>query len=117
MKTLLKIEEAAMFGIAVYCITLLPFRLSWWLYIVLFFSPDIGALGYLFNTKTGAFTYNLLHHKAVAILCIAAGIITNSEYILFTGLLLFAHAAFDRVFGYGLKYNDNFKHTSLGMLK
>ncbi len=28
--------------------------------------------------------------------------------------LLFAHSSFDRMLGYGLKYNDSFNHTSLG---
>jgi len=117
MKNILKIEEAAMCGIAVYFITLLPFHLPWWVYVLLFFSPDIGALGYLINTSTGAFTYNLFHHKAVAVICIVIGFITGNNYLLFAGLMLFAHASFDRFFGYGLKYADNFKHTSLDMLK
>ena len=27
-----------------------------------------------------------------------------------------SHASFDRVFGYGLKYEDAFRHTHLGMI-
>lgn len=29
------------------------------------------------------------------------------------GVILFAHASMDRIFGYGLKYADDFKHTHL----
>jgi hypothetical protein len=35
----------------------------------------------------------------------------------FTGTLLFTHASFDRILGYGLKYFDSFKHTHLGWMK
>ncbi|TAG51385.1 MAG: DUF4260 family protein, partial [Runella slithyformis] len=33
------------------------------------------------------------------------------------GIILFAHSAMDRIAGYGLKYEDAFKHTHLGWLK
>ena len=32
------------------------------------------------------------------------------------GIILFGHASMDRIFGYGLKFSDNFKHTHLGNL-
>ena len=32
------------------------------------------------------------------------------------GIFLFAHSAFDRIFGYGLKYADAFQHTHLGWI-
>ncbi|HAJ82706.1 MAG TPA: DUF4260 domain-containing protein, partial [Zunongwangia profunda] len=28
--------------------------------------------------------------------------------------ILFGHSAMDRIFGYGLKYEDNFKNTHMG---
>jgi hypothetical protein len=33
------------------------------------------------------------------------------------GIILFTHASFDRIFGYALKYFDNFKHTHLGEIR
>ena len=46
----------------------------------------------------------------------AVGYFTQTDFLLSMGLLLFAHASFDRMMGYGLKYDDHFKHTSLGWL-
>ena len=66
MKTLLKLEEAAQF---LACLFLL-FKLDseWWWYLLLVLGPDIGMLGYLVNARIGAVTYNLLHHKGIALL-------------------------------------------------
>jgi hypothetical protein len=114
MKSLLRIEEAALLVLAVYLNTFLPY--SWWLYWVLFLLPDIGAIGYIVNPKIGAFTYNLVHHKAIAIAVYIIGIYLSNQELQFTGLLLLGHSSFDRMVGYGLKYADDFKHTHLGMI-
>ena len=71
-------------------------------------------LGYVFNNRVGAFTYNLFHHRAVGLLVAAAGFLLHQEVMITVGILLFAHSSFDRMMGYGLKYNDSFNHTSLG---
>lgn len=92
-----------------------PF-VSWWVYLLLFFTPDLGMLDYLVSPKAGAFTYNLLHHQGVALLTCVLGGIFRSEVVIFIGLLLLAHSAFDRVFGNGLKYTSDFKDTHLGRI-
>lgn len=117
MKTTLKLEEVAMTCAAIYGLSFHSLGLSIWIWMILFFTPDIGMLGYLVNTKAGAFVYNLFHHKGVALLVAAGGYFLNSEVMLSVGILLFAHASFDRVFGYGLKYNTGFKDTHLGSLE
>ncbi len=114
MKNIIKLEELFMLILALYMFSLLNY--SWWLFAVLFLAPDIGMLGYLVNTKTGAFTYNLLHHKGLAIVIYLIGIYGNIPVLMFAGILLFAHSSFDRILGYGLKYSDNFKSTHLGNL-
>lgn len=116
MKKILQAEEIAQLAIAVVGLYIQPLHFSWWLWILLFLSPDISMLGYLVNTRVGAFSYNLFHHKLIAVLIMAAGYATHSNITLFTGILLFAHSCFDRVLGYGLKYSDDFKHTHLGMI-
>lgn len=83
----------------------------------LIFSPDIGMLGYLIDTKVGAFCYNIFHHKGIAIALAATGYFMHNDVLTAVGILLFAHAAFDRVWGYGLKYPDSFKNTHLGSLE
>ena len=59
---------------------------------------------YVVNSKIGALTYNLFHHKGLAIVMYVAGIYIFDEVLQLIGVILFAHAALDRVFGYGLKY-------------
>lgn len=114
MKLILQLEELAMFGLSIFLFSLLDFE--WWWYLVLFFAPDLGMLGYLINTKAGAFTYNVLHHKMIAIMLYLAGIYWNHQILQLAGVILFGHASFDRIVGYGLKYTDSFQHTHLGII-
>ncbi len=117
MKTVLKIEELAMTVIAIYALSFHSLGLPAWAWAILFFIPDISMLGYLAGKKVGAFTYNLIHHKGLAIAVIATGYFLKMELILAIGILLFAHASFDRIWGYGLKYVTGFKDTHLGSLE
>jgi hypothetical protein len=116
MRTLLKLEELAQTALALYALSFYNLGLSAWIWAILFFVPDVGMLGYLANPKIGAFTYNLFHHKGIALVLLATGYFLSLEIVLSIGLLLFAHASFDRIFGYGLKYETSFKDTHLGSL-
>jgi hypothetical protein len=116
MKITIKIEEAAMTAVGIYLLYIYNLNLPLWIWFLLFFSPDVSMLGYLFNTKVGALCYNLFHHKGVASAVMAVGYFTKIDIVLATGLLLFAHSSFDRITDYFLKYADHFKHTSLGWL-
>ena len=117
MKKIIQVEELAMTAVSIYFISTLDISLSWWLYLLLFFSPDLGILGYMVNNKAGAISYNLLHHKGIAIAVCVSGIYFSNDYLSLAGLILFAHSSFDRIFGYGLKHFTGFKHTHLGELK
>jgi len=112
----LQAEEVAIAAVAIYFLTKHNLGLSFWLWIPLFLSPDISMMGYLINNRVGAFTYNLFHHRGLSLLITAAGFLLHQELTITIGLLLFAHSSFDRMLGYGLKYSDHFKHTSLGWL-
>lgn len=116
MEKILKLEEAAQFAAGIAGLYFLPVDISWWLWIVLFFSPDISMLGYLAGTRVGALVYNVFHHKAIAILVATIGFYLPNTALTTAGVLLFAHSAFDRMLGYGLKYPDAFEHTHLGMI-
>lgn len=116
MKNIIKLEELGVFILSVFLLYKLAMPLSWWLYVLLFFAPDIGMLGYLVNTRIGAITYNFFHHKALASLLVILGMLIINNYLIMAGLLMFAHSSFDRVLGYGLKYPDSFKHTSVGVI-
>lgn len=114
MKNMLKLEELVQLAVAVWLALQLPYP-GWW-YGALFLTPDIGMLGYLVNTRVGAITYNVFHHKGLALGIYLVGLILPAIPLQFAGLLLFGHSAFDRVFGYGLKYSDHFKNTHLGWI-
>lgn len=123
MKTLLKTEELAQLLV---CIAALWMHsLPWWGYLLLLLGPDIGMLGYLLGPRAGATTYNLFHHKGLALLI--AGIGLGSAYfhvaswitphvLLMAGTILYGHSCMDRFFGFGLKFNDAFAHTHLGWI-
>lgn len=114
MKNLLRLEELAMFVGSIYLLN--AFDVPWWMYIILVLGPDIGMMGYLVNNRIGAVTYNIFHHKGLAIAVYAAGIYFQHELLQITGIILFGHSSMDRMLGYGLKYFDGFKHTHLGLV-
>ncbi len=116
MNFLLRLEEFALMTLSFFLLYKLGFDLPWWAWILLFFSPDLGMLGDLVNARVGAVTYNLFHHKLVAVAILAFGYASGSISWQVAGFILLAHACFDRIFGYGLKYPDSFKHTSSGNL-
>lgn len=114
MKSILKLEELFQFILGIYLFSTLSY--AWWWFLVLILLPDIGMLGYLINTKIGAITYNIFHHKGLAVLIFLVGIYFEIEVVQLIGIILFSHASLDRIFGYGLKYADHFKNTHLGSL-
>lgn len=126
MKNLLKLEEIAQFSFCL--VALIVLHAPWWVYPLLLVGPDISMLGYLINTKAGAFSYNLFHHKAVGLSCIilahligfgdrpTEGLLQEGAGWLVAGLILYGHASMDRMFGYGLKFGDSFQHTHLGWI-
>ncbi len=114
MKKVLQLEELGMFLLSIYLFSRLPF--AWWWYPALILVPDVSMVGYAFGNKAGAISYNVVHHKALAIAVYIAGIQFQSEWLQLTGLILFGHSSMDRLMGYGLKTFKGFKSTHLGEL-
>jgi len=114
IKNSLKLEELAMFigSIAFF----LYLGNSIVLFLILLFLPDLGMIGYIINTKVGAVTYNVLHHKGIAVLFLLMGFYLNINILIITGIIIFAHSSLDRFLGYGLKYRDSFQNTHLGKI-
>jgi hypothetical protein len=116
MKMILQLEELAQFILVIVLLRLQPIALPWWVWPIVFLAPDLGMLGYLYSPALGAVTYNIVHYKMVALLVLAIGMLTHQPVITLAGLIIYGHASFDRMLGYGLKYPDAFKHTHLGWL-
>jgi len=114
MNNLIKLEELFLAALAIFLFSSLGY--DWWWFVLLILAPDIGMLGYLAGPRVGAATYNLLHHKAIAVILYVAGSLAGIQLLQFAGLIMLAHSSLDRVFGYGLKYPDSFQHTHLGMI-
>ena len=122
MKALLKIEELAQLLFVILVLVLKS--AAWWVYLLLLLGPDIGMVGYLVNTRVGAFCYNLTHHKGIALLLMFVGLaaevanmLTNVQSGFFlAGLIIYGHSSMDRMLGYGLKFGDHFQHTHLGWI-
>lgn len=111
MKNLIKIEELFIFGLTIFLFSRLDF--AWWWYPILFFVPDLSAIGYLISPQIGAWTYNIIHIRAVSISIYVLGIILVNQPLQLAGLILFGHSSLDRALGYGLKYPDSPQHTHL----
>ncbi len=114
MKNFIRIEEFAIFAFCAYALT--RFNAAWWWYPLLLIGPDISMIGYLLGNKIGAASYNLFHHKGIAIVIFIAGLMSTNEILQLIGITLFGHSAMDRALGYGLKLNEGFKYTHLGTI-
>lgn len=114
MQRWIKLEEVGLAALAVWLF--LQLDLAWWWLAVLFFAPDLSMVGYLAGPQVGALAYNVVHHRALAVVVILAGALLGSQWTQGIGLILLAHSSFDRALGYGLKYPDAFNHTHLGWI-
>jgi hypothetical protein len=114
MSTLLKLEELGVFLFSIFLFSSLPY--SWWLFPVLLFAPDLSMVGYVAGPAIGAFTYDLIHHRAIALALYVSGVLLYLPLLSLVGVVMLAHASLDRVVGYGLKYSDAFTHTHLGTI-
>ena len=93
-----------------------------WPYLLLFFAPDLGLPAYRVGARIGAVAYNTLHSLLLPLALIGTDLalrLAGNEaprMVLLAGLLLLAHAGFDRALGYGLKYASGFADTHLGRI-
>lgn len=109
-KRLLRLEGAALFLAATLLYGLLG--AGWPLYALLLLAPDLFALGYLRDPRTGAALYNLGHNLLWPLALVSIGLAAGG-LPLALGLIWLAHIGLDRALGYGFKYPDRFGHTHL----
>lgn len=114
VRATLRLEGLALFTAAtgIYAAT----HTSWWLYLTLFFLPDISFLAYLLNPRLGAAAYNALHTYIAPILLAAIAYFAQAPALAPIALIWAAHIGFDRAAGYGLKYASAFGDTHLGKM-
>lgn len=88
----------------------------WWWVPILILLPDVFMAGYARATQLGALIYNIGHTYPLPALMALYGWHSHRPLVLAIGLIWLAHIGMDRFAGYGLKYDDDFKHTHLGDL-
>jgi hypothetical protein len=89
---------------------------SWWLFAVLFFTPDLCFAGYLLGPRPGAIVYNAVHTTLVPGALLGIGIMLGQPLAVALAIIWLAHIGFDRALGYGLKYSEGFGFTHLGRI-
>ncbi len=114
VRTLLRLEGIALFV----GMTLLYYVWdgSWWVYVLLFFVPDLSFAAYLSGPRFGALVYNAAHSYLAPMAMMTSGFATASPLVLSIAMIWLAHIGFDRALGYGLKYAAGFNFTHLGRI-
>lgn len=114
MKNIVSLESLGLFILSIFLFSQLSY--AWWLFPALLLLPDLSMIGYAFGPKIGAILYNIFHHQLLGISLYLMGIYGQLEVLQLIGIIIFAHSAMDRVFGYGLKYFSGFQDTHLGKI-
>ena len=111
VKKFLSIEGLVFFLFSLYFYQVL--HGNWFVFIPLFFVPDVFMLGYLVNKQLGAILYNVGHTYITSATVLTIGLLLQNNTIILGVLILIAHISIDRTIGYGLKYSTGFKDTHL----
>jgi hypothetical protein len=86
---------------------------SWGWFALLFLAPDLSMAGYLLGKKAGAGIYDAAHTYLGPFLVWTITLASGHAMLLPICLIWVAHIGFDRLLGYGLKYETGFKDTHL----
>lgn len=112
MKEILKLEELAQFIGALFLFRYMEF--DYWKFWAFLLLPDLSMIGYLMGNTVGAVLYNIVHHKALALLLMGISYFFVMPELMMPAIILYAHSSMDRIFGFGLKYYKGFNYTHLG---
>jgi hypothetical protein len=114
LRALLRAEGVAEFMV----LALLYERVGgpWWLFAMLFLTPDLSFLAYLAGARVGAVAYNAVHAVVAPALLGAAALVVGWPLGVSLALIWAAHIQIDRALGYGLKYASGFGDTHLGRI-
>jgi uncharacterized protein DUF4260 len=108
-RLLLHIEGACLFVLTLWFYYTGNYR--WWIFAVLFFTPDLAMLGYLKDVKLGTTCYNFTHTLSLPVALLLIGLMGVAPRGIPYALIWLSHIEFDRMLGFGLKYATGFKDT------
>lgn len=93
------------------------FGSTWWWFFGAFFLPDLSFIAYAGGAALGARVYNVAHSYAGPLLLAMLTLQGRDDaWIVPAALVWGAHIGFDRMLGYGLKYETAFTDTHLGRI-
>jgi hypothetical protein len=78
-----------------------------------FLVPEVSKVGYFFGKKIGALFYNSAHTYLIPFLLGLVVYFADLQSVTPIAMIWIAHIGFDRLLGYGLKYETDFKDTHL----
>ena len=78
---------------------------NWWLFAILFLAPDLSFAAAVMGPNAGLIAYNVAHAAVAPVLLATVGIVTDWDLGISLATIWFAHLAFDRLVGYGVKYS------------
>lgn len=111
---MVRIENGFALAMSFYIYIQLDFPI--WLFFVLLLVPDITMIGYVINNKIGANIYNFGHSFILPILLALGYLSFSKDYLLIIFIIWLSHIFMDRLFGFGLKYQDSFNKTHIQRL-
>ena len=111
VRTWLKLEGLLTMCVGVY--VYYQYGFNFWIFILLLLVPDVSMLGYLINKKVGANIYNVIHSYSIPLILYVLGNYLSENYLIAASLIWICHIGMDRLVGYGLKYETDFKDTHL----
>ena len=110
----LKAESGIVLGLSLVCYYYLGF--SWWIFAALILAPDLSAVGYIWGSRLGAWTYDLAHTYTAPFIVGLIGYSAHEPMLMALAAVWFAHIGADRLMGYGLKFSGSAKGNHLSRL-
>ena len=106
-------------GLAAFIAALLAYHAlnrTWWLFVILFLTPDLSFAAYGLGPRIGATVYNAVHAYVTAAVAALLGYALAQPILIAIAVIWIAHIGMDRALGYGLKYPTGFGDTHLGRI-
>jgi len=113
-KKLIRIEGLVILALGTYLY--FSFGYSWVIFLLLLMLPDLFMLGYAVSKKTGAYLYNFAHTFITPLILLLLGLAFSADSLIMIGIIWTVHIGMDRMMGYGLKYETDFKDTHIQRL-
>jgi hypothetical protein len=112
---LLRAEGALVLAATTYAYSQQGF--SWLMFALLFLVPDIFMVGFLSGNKLGAIIYNIGHTYLVPAAVLVVGWFLALPILVAIATIWIGHIGFDRILGFGLKYQTGFTFSHLAAPK